>query len=130
MPQWFWIEKNTIYQYFCLFTYLLFSSKINRSLVSKLWEVETFFRWWEWIPIFVEIILLILSRLISKVILIYFENDVNFEAVKLWCWRNSVFVNSFTECHHYANGGWNYTPTLKWERLSRLSCCFQSWQFF
>ena len=43
-----------------------------------------------------------------------FENDVNFEAVKLFDVEgNSVFVNSFTECHHYANGGWNYTPTLR-----------------
>tara|TARA_B100001115_G_scaffold165767_1_gene143563 strand:+ start:90 stop:431 length:342 start_codon:yes stop_codon:yes gene_type:complete len=43
-----------------------------------------------------------------------FENDLNFEAVKLFDVEgNSVFVNSFTECHHYANGGWNYTPTLR-----------------
>ena len=33
-----------------------------------------------------------------------FENDVNFEAVKLFDVEgNSVFVNSFTECHHYGN---------------------------
>ena len=41
-----------------------------------------------------------------------FENDVNFEAVKLFDVEgNSVFVNSFTECHHYVNGGWNFTST-------------------
>ncbi|MDC2990184.1 hypothetical protein OAY98_00170 [Acidimicrobiaceae bacterium] len=43
-----------------------------------------------------------------------FENDINYEAVKLFDVEgNTVFVNSFTECHHYANGGWNYTPTLR-----------------
>jgi len=39
-----------------------------------------------------------------------FKNDVNYPTVKLLdVDGNSVFVNSFTECHHYVNGGWNFT---------------------
>lgn len=38
-----------------------------------------------------------------------FTNDVNYSTVKLFdIDGNSVFVNSFTECHHYVNGGWNF----------------------
>ena len=41
-----------------------------------------------------------------------FTIDVNYETVKLFDVEgNSVFVNSFTECHHYVNGGWNFTST-------------------
>ena len=43
-----------------------------------------------------------------------FTSDPAFDVVTLFDVEgNSVFVNSFTECHHYANGGWNYTPTLR-----------------
>ena len=43
-----------------------------------------------------------------------FENDIDYEAVKLFDIEgNTVFVNSFTECHHYVNGGWNYIPSLR-----------------
>ena len=61
-----------------------------------------------------------------------FENDVNFEAVKLFDVEgNSVFVNSFTECHHYANGGWNYTLHLEMRAtITTFLLFFQSWQFF
>ena len=38
-----------------------------------------------------------------------FSNDVNYSAVKLFDSEgNSVFVNSFVECHHYVNVGWNF----------------------
>ena len=37
-----------------------------------------------------------------------FTNDVGYSTVKLFdIDGNSVFVNSFTECHHYVNGGWD-----------------------
>ena len=41
-----------------------------------------------------------------------FTNDVNYSTVKLFDIEgNSVFVNSFTECHHYVNGGWNFNTS-------------------
>lgn len=40
-----------------------------------------------------------------------FVNDPNYAAVKLFdIDSNTVFVNSFMECEHYVNGGWNYLP--------------------
>ena len=40
-----------------------------------------------------------------------FENDTNYEPVKLWDEAgNTVFVNSLIECLHYTEGGWNYFP--------------------
>tara|TARA_B110000003_G_C16538837_1_gene491850 strand:+ start:389 stop:724 length:336 start_codon:yes stop_codon:yes gene_type:complete len=40
-----------------------------------------------------------------------FTNDINFDPVQLFdIENNSVFVNSFLECQHYVNGGWNYQP--------------------
>ena len=40
-----------------------------------------------------------------------FENDTNYEPVKLWDEiGNTVFVNSLIECLHYTEGGWNYFP--------------------
>tara|TARA_B100001057_G_scaffold430351_1_gene457050 strand:+ start:3886 stop:4224 length:339 start_codon:yes stop_codon:yes gene_type:complete len=45
-----------------------------------------------------------------------FENDIEYEAVRLFdIEENSVFVNSFVECHHYVNGGWNYLPFERYE---------------
>ncbi len=47
-----------------------------------------------------------------------FENDPNFEAVKLFDHdENTVFVNSFVECEHYVNGGWDFFPELKNENF-------------
>jgi hypothetical protein len=43
-----------------------------------------------------------------------FENDLTYEAVKLFDLEgNAVFVNSFLECQHYVNGGWDYLPTQR-----------------
>lgn len=43
-----------------------------------------------------------------------FENDLGYEAVKLFdSEENTVFVNSFVECHHYVNGGWNFIPSQR-----------------
>ena len=43
-----------------------------------------------------------------------FENDLGYDAVKLFdVEENSVFVNSFVECHHYVNGGWNFIPSQR-----------------
>lgn len=40
-----------------------------------------------------------------------FESDDNFETVQLFDVEgNKVFVNSFQECQHYVNGGWNFIP--------------------
>ena len=40
-----------------------------------------------------------------------FKNDINFDPVQLFdIEKNSVFVNSYLECQHYVNGGWNYLP--------------------
>jgi len=40
-----------------------------------------------------------------------FVNDPNYAAVQLFdVESNTVFVNSFRECEHYVNGGWNYFP--------------------
>ena len=40
-----------------------------------------------------------------------FVNDPNYAAVQLFdVDSNTVFVNSFRECEHYVNGGWNYFP--------------------
>lgn len=40
-----------------------------------------------------------------------FLNDPDFQAVQVWDKaRNSLFVNSFTECEHYVSNGWNYIP--------------------
>ena len=61
-----------------------------------------------------------------------FENDPNFEAVKLFDHdENSVFVNSFVECEHYVNGGWDFFPELKNENiLSQLIVRFINFNFF
>ena len=43
-----------------------------------------------------------------------FVNDPNFQAVKLYDQeKNTVFVNSFTECQHYVKGGWSFIPELR-----------------
>ena len=40
-----------------------------------------------------------------------FEKDDSFENVTLYDEEgNTVTVNSFLECHHYVNGGWDYNP--------------------
>ncbi len=45
-----------------------------------------------------------------------FENDIAYEAVKLFdIEENTVLVNSFLECHHYVNGGWNFIPNARYE---------------
>lgn len=43
-----------------------------------------------------------------------FENDMNYEAVQLFDFdKNTVFVNSFTECQHYVKGGWSFIPEIR-----------------
>ena len=47
-----------------------------------------------------------------------FENDPNYETVKLFDYdKNTVFVNSFLECQHYVNGGWDFTPEQRNENF-------------
>lgn len=43
-----------------------------------------------------------------------FDNDPDFEPVLLFDYdKNVVTVNSFVECEHYVNGGWDYIPNDK-----------------
>ena len=42
-----------------------------------------------------------------------FENDPNFSAVNLYdAENNTVIVNSYLECKHYVEGGWNFIPNV------------------
>lgn len=42
-----------------------------------------------------------------------FQNDPAYQAVKVFdAEKNSVFVNSFSECEHYVKGGWNKIPEI------------------
>lgn len=53
-----------------------------------------------------------------------FQPDSDFSPVKLWDIEgNSVFVNSFRECEHYFDGGWNYLPLIEVEEIvNDLQC--------
>ena len=45
-----------------------------------------------------------------------FENDPNYNTRQLFDKDGStVFVNSFIECEHYVQGGWDYTPSKNLE---------------
>lgn len=53
-----------------------------------------------------------------------FQPDSDFSPVKLWDIEgNTVFVNSFRECEHYFDGGWNYLPVVEVEEIvNELQC--------
>jgi len=51
-----------------------------------------------------------------------FKNDINYAARQLFDGEgNTVFVNSYLECQHYALGGWNFTPLKNSEILLQES---------
>ena len=50
-----------------------------------------------------------------------FVNDMNFEAKRLLDIEgNVVFVNSFIECEHYVNGGWNFSPNPNFVKKTEI----------
>tara|TARA_B100000029_G_scaffold442714_1_gene461312 strand:- start:117 stop:824 length:708 start_codon:yes stop_codon:yes gene_type:complete len=53
-----------------------------------------------------------------------FKGDPAYNSVLLWDVEgNSVNVNSFRECEHYVNGGWNHVPETSVEQIStKLNC--------
>tara|TARA_B100001113_G_scaffold46694_1_gene33360 strand:+ start:36778 stop:37080 length:303 start_codon:yes stop_codon:yes gene_type:complete len=49
-----------------------------------------------------------------------FENDLNFESVKLTDkFNRTIMVNSFDECEHYVLGGWNSSTNMNIEYFSQ-----------
>lgn len=52
-----------------------------------------------------------------------FVNDPSFESVRLLDEvGNVVFVNSFIECEHYVNGGWNFVPAINYQPTVNDPC--------
>ena len=42
-----------------------------------------------------------------------FQNDPNFSPTNLYdAENNTVIVNSYLECKHYVDGGWNFIPNV------------------
>jgi len=42
-----------------------------------------------------------------------FQNDPNYSGVNLYdAENNTVIVNSYLECKHYVDGGWNFIPNI------------------
>jgi len=49
-----------------------------------------------------------------------FENDPNFESIKLTDkFNRTIMVNSFEECEHYVLGGWNSSANMNIEYFSQ-----------
>ena len=61
-----------------------------------------------------------------------FENDPAYTAVQLWDKEgNTIFVNSFTECNHYFDGGWSFNPiVMQEEQLQIYALLFFVTTFF
>lgn len=52
-----------------------------------------------------------------------FVNDPSFESIRLLDEvGNVVFVNSFIECEHYVNGGWNFVPAINYQPTVNDPC--------